>query len=260
MRLNIHRRFVLGLLMATVATVSVLGAAAQFAHRHVHHSHLSRVTNLFRLDTEYNLASWYSSLALMLCALVLALIAEARRRAGHEHARRWWGLAIIFFVLSLDEAMGLHELLNTVLQPLRGLSSMLYFPWVLPELAFAVVVFLIYWPLLRTLRQSIRIRILLAGCVYVFGAAGMEMISGWVLTRHSNLIIWYDAAASIEEILEMLGVLLFFDAITEYLVETISRVDIRLIGKPRRRRVRIPSAPIRPISRIGPGPPAPGIH
>src|SRR5215208_5096619 len=72
---------------------------------------------LFDLDKEANVPTLYSSVTILFCAGLLALIAGARKKGGKRDYLYWAGLAVIFLFLSVDETAGLHERL---IKPLRG--------------------------------------------------------------------------------------------------------------------------------------------
>ncbi|HEX5878718.1 MAG TPA: hypothetical protein VF468_10405 [Actinomycetota bacterium] len=89
---------------------------------------------LFDVNSEGNVPSWFSSMLLMGCALVAALLAALVRRAGGRDARCWAGLAVILSLLSLDEAVALHERLGGPAGEVLGDATRgpLHFAWVVP--------------------------------------------------------------------------------------------------------------------------------
>jgi hypothetical protein len=75
------------------------------------------------------------------CALVAALLAALVRRAGGRDARCWAGLAVILSLLSLDEAVALHERLGGPAGEVLGDATRgpLHFAWVVPGAVLALV-------------------------------------------------------------------------------------------------------------------------
>jgi hypothetical protein len=53
--------------------------------------------------------------------------------------------------------------------------------------------------------------------VYVFGVIGMEMIDGLFFPVESNFTLIYDFLTTIEESLEMLGIILFIYSLLKYM-------------------------------------------
>ena len=80
---------------------------------------VSRVTKfLLKFDAggEQTVAAWLSSMLMLLCAMVLFYIATMKRHGSEPYAMHWLGLSIIFCGLSMDEAVGLHEM---AIDPMR---------------------------------------------------------------------------------------------------------------------------------------------
>ena len=61
---------------------------------------------LFDLDEENNLPTWFSSFLLLNNAFFLALVA---RLESTQDKLQWTLMSIGFFILSVDEVAGLHE-------------------------------------------------------------------------------------------------------------------------------------------------------
>lgn len=64
---------------------------------------------LFELDREANIPTLYSSVTILLCAGLLAVIAVAEKRQQRRQYIYWLVLALTFLFLSIDETAGLHE-------------------------------------------------------------------------------------------------------------------------------------------------------
>lgn len=164
---------------------------------------------LWNVDEEPTVPTWYSSLALGFATLLLATIAGAERRAGGRDARYWTGLTIGFAILSLDEVAALHELANTFM-PIE---------WTIPGAIVALVVAALYVPFLRRLPAVFRVRFLLAGAVFLAGALVVEHLTGPHYFKYSMESMPYALMASLEEGLEMYGVVLWIRALLLYMEE-----------------------------------------
>ena len=93
---------------------------------------------------------------------------------------------------------------------------MLLYAWVVPGLVLVGAVFLLYARFLWRLPPRTRWRFLVAGGLYVGGALGMELLGGKLHTELGYNTPWYIAAAQLEEVLEMSGVIVFIDALLSY--------------------------------------------
>ncbi|HET6462678.1 MAG TPA: hypothetical protein VFH33_02670, partial [Candidatus Krumholzibacteria bacterium] len=78
--------------------------------------------------------------------------------------------------------------------------------------------------------------VLLAGIVYVAGAAGAEMIGAlYVHAFHTEHALGYDIECAIEESLEMTGIILFIYALLSY-IETQTAVEAAAVLKGKKKR------------------------
>lgn len=177
----------------------------------------------FNLDAEGNVPTWVAAAGLLLCALLLGLIAGAKRAAAARFAPHWRGLAVGFAFLSLDEAAQLHELLAA---PLRGRlrtsgalsGGWLYDAWVIPYAALALAVGLAYLRFLAELPARTRRLFLIAGGCYVTGALVMEVVSRpaqALAARHPTLA--YHASVLSQEAGELAGIAIFLYALLAYI-------------------------------------------
>jgi hypothetical protein len=226
------RRFML-LLSGIALGIILLGGTAQILRLEFTHGHLARIAGLFSLDNERNIATWYSTLLLLLAAGLLALNARAAKSGGRPFIIHWAVLAAIFIYLALDEGAALHEKVSLPMQSLLGAGGALRFAWVIPFGLLAAVVFLAYLPFLRHLPPRIAAMMLIAGGTYVFGAIGMETISGLVLSASDSggmNTTAYQAVAAGEEVLELTGVLVFIHALLTHLKSQVRAVHVAISG------------------------------
>jgi hypothetical protein len=202
-------------------TVQVLRYAFNYRERWI---------SLFNLDREINYPSWYSSFTLLFCGILLGIIAAAKKKQGYRYFRHWKVLGFIFVFFSLDEILSLHEIL--IIDDLRkalNLGGLFYFIWVIPGAIFVLLTALAYLKFLLHLPQKTRELFLLAGSIYVGGALGMEMVCGYYadVVGQRNLI--YGLMVSVEEILEMIGVIVFIYALLSYIGSHLENIDLRFI-------------------------------
>lgn len=167
----------------------------------------------FGLSYEQNLPTWYSSSLLLLCAVQLALAALVATKQRTPFRMHWWSLSLIFFYISLDEAATIHEGLSR----LFDFGGVLYFGWVVPAAIAVLALGLIYLPFLKHLDSSTRWNFVRAGCFYVGGALGVELLLGYWTDMHGTKNLGYGLIDLLEESMEILGVSLFFVALLEFL-------------------------------------------
>jgi hypothetical protein len=180
---------------------------------------------LFDVGQENNIPAWFSAGMLLLGAYLLATIALSLRYLDRRASRMWFGLAAIFAYLSLDEAARLHERTGPVVRhtlALFGIESRDYFnyaSWVVLGGLAVLVVVAIYARFFLSLPRSIRNLFILAGIVYCTGALGMELAGALWEARSptGRLNLTYVVLQSLEEFLEMAGIIVFVYALLEYL-------------------------------------------
>ncbi len=188
-----------------------------------------RWISLFNLDREINYPSWYSSFTLLFCAILLGIIASAKKKQGDRYFEHWKALAFMFVFFSLDEILSLHEIL--IINDLRKalhLGGIFYFIWVIPGAIFVAVTALAYLNFLLYLPRKIRDFFLLAGSIYVGGALGMEMVGGYYADAVTQRNLIYGLMVCVEEILEMVGVIVFIYALLSYIGSHLETIDLRL--------------------------------
>ncbi len=186
------------LVLATVF-FCVVGLAVELL-RHVgglDHAALS----LWSLSYEGNMPSWYASVLPLICAGLLAWIA-----AGEATDRpHWRALALGFVYISIDEAVGLHELLGELFDT----EGVLHFGWVIPAAAIVLTVGVTFLGFLRRLDPTTARRFIRAGGLYVTGAVLFELPLGWWTEQHGADSLGYALIDWCEETLELTALTAF---------------------------------------------------
>jgi hypothetical protein len=189
LRLTVHSRaYSLALLGLVVGFITV------HCGLHYYHHHIEEVPwlilQLFELDEENNLPTWFSSFLLLNVALLMFAGAGAGRARIPESF-----LAAGFLLLSVDEVAGLHETLNTATD----------INWAIPGGVLVLVLGAFFIPYLRSLEKGMGVLFILCGLIYVSGAVGIELLSE-DMDEDSYA---YSLATACEEGLEMVGVWAF---------------------------------------------------
>ena len=180
----------------------------------------------FDVDGEKNIPTYFASFALLSCSVLLAGIASFKKSANSRFILHWSALSIIFLLLSLDETVGFHELTIAPLRSALDAEGFLYYTWVVPGIAFLFVFVLSYLRFFINLPADIRRLFLFAGVLYVAGAVGGELVSG----RHADLYgtenMMYVTLVTIEEFLEMMGVLVFIYTLMSYMASHVNVIGL----------------------------------
>jgi uncharacterized membrane protein YhaH (DUF805 family) len=183
----------------------------------------------FQMGLEGNAPTWFSSILLLTCAALLAVIALMHRRQNDRYQRHWLGLAIVFAFLSCDEVAQVHEQLVGPMARIVQIDFFKYIAWVLvyfPLVAGGAVVYLAF---LRSLPKVYRRRFIVAATLYVGGAVGMELITGlYGYLIPNRPYHWIFVLA--EEVLEMSGAAYFAMTLARYLPETFPHARLSFVA------------------------------
>lgn len=192
-------------LLVAVAVVAGLGLAIELWHARSHAELVEILLPKLSLSYEANLPTWFSSSLLLACAVAAGSIAAARQPL-HRH---WWCIAALATYLSLDEAAEIHEHLGGHLDT----TGWLYFDWVVPASLIVVALVVVFVPFIRALHPRTRLRLIIAGAIYVGGALIMELPLGRWTDVHGSENLGYALIDWVEETMEMIGATLAFVAL-----------------------------------------------
>ena len=185
---------------------------------------------LFDLNEESNIPTFYSAFNLAICSILLAVITCKKQRINSRYTNHWKFLSAFFLLLSVDEIAMIHELLSVLRRPLNA-SGFLYFTWVIPAGLFVLIFTVTFSSFLKSLPKKIRNLFILAGIFYVGGAIGIEMISAYHAELHGENNLIYKVITTVEESLEMMGVLVFIYSLLFYLQNYLGSINLSVSFK-----------------------------
>lgn len=169
------------------------------------------------LDTEHNIASWWSSSLMLVSALIMLAFTKVEKGRGLYQSTIWVPMAAVFFLLSLDESASFHESFIAPLRGLLGLDGIFYFAWVIPAFFVLIAFGLFILRRFLALPRAIQAQFAVAGTIYVCGALGMELIGGWLTASGLKPSAYYSVSIIIEEGMEIIGLTVFFASLTRQL-------------------------------------------
>jgi len=186
-----------------------------------------QLTQTLNILEENNLPTLFSTILFLLAAASTALIAQS---ADAAHKNHWSFLCGLFIVCGIDESACFHERLSFYLQKSLGFQGALYYSWIIPAAVLVLVLTATYAPLVIKLASSARVKIIAAGAIFVTGAVGFEPIQGWIVSNNYYFQMEWLAItlASVEEVLELTGLILFIDGTLDHLTSSCSDLSISL--------------------------------
>ena len=187
--------------------------------------------HLFTFDAEANFPSLFSGVILALASLLLAVIAMLQKTICPRYIKYWRALSWIFLYIAIDEVCSIHELLIPILRGLFNTRGVLYFPWVIPAAILLTIFLIVFKDFILNLPPKTRSVFLLAGTVYVSGALGMEVLGGYLGDTIGFNTKAYWIVSTIEELLEMFGVVIFIYGLLSYIQSHLEELNFSLSFK-----------------------------
>jgi hypothetical protein len=212
-------------LIGLLFTANSLGI---FSKYYLNHDSVFGLVSLFDFNTEMNIPSFYSSVALLISCVLLFLIAQINQKTNSPYYS-WLGLSIIFLFLSIDEISSIHEGFGRHVKQLISTSGFLYYSWVIPYTIAVIIFFLVYIRFLLSLSLKIRTLFICSGGIFLTGAVGFEMLGGRQDQLYGATTFLYTIYYTIEELLEMFGIALFNFTLLTYLFDDDTPVNLTLI-------------------------------
>lgn len=186
---------------------------------------------LFYLDAEANIPTLFSTILLLLASLLLALIAVFKKVCQDAFRRHWTFLSFILLYMAIDEASEVHEMLNRLGWRITGqkrTGGIFHYGWVMFGMAMAAAVALSYLKFFLHLPGRTKIQLITAAVTFLGGALGVEILEGFYSASHggeNNLGM--SMLVTVEEGLEMAGVIIFINALLAYIHSCQTEVRLR---------------------------------
>ena len=197
----------LGILIGVLVLAGIVSMLLEYQFGH---PHVQGLVETFSLDGEGTAGAYFSSIQLLIAAGLLTVLARAHRDDRRE-ARYWAVLAVGFFLMSADEAIGLHEKLAPPVRELLGerARGVFYFPWVIPAAAGVGALGIYFVPFVLKLPQPTRAGFVFAGVLFVGGAVVVEALEGRYVEAHGSENLGFHGYVVVEETMEMTGIWVF---------------------------------------------------
>ena len=181
----------------------------------------------FSLEEEGNFPAYFSAFILLVSAALFTLIGKGRRLQQHGSWKYWSGLGFIFLFLSLDEAVQIHEKLDTeLIWSSFDTTGLLAWPWVILYASLSLGLLSLYFRFWLSLSTGYRIAYAVAAFVYIGSALGFEMLEALEYTTHGRVTTRYIIYTSLEEILEMAAIIFLIHTNLQYLISRIPNLNI----------------------------------
>jgi hypothetical protein len=169
----------------------------------------------FDVDRESTIPAWLTSSLLLLAALATASL--NRKLPPDRQSRYWHVLAFVLLVMSADEAVAVHEEVGDQLDQLLDVGGALRYAWVIPAALIVLGLALTSRGAFRKLPRGTARTMLLGIALYLSGALLLEPLGSSLKEADDASALAVAAQATVEELLEMLGVGVYLYALLVYL-------------------------------------------
>ena len=205
-------------LLAIIAGLIMLHLVTQYM-RYGLQSNAVALINLFDVDYESSVPTWFSQELLLMAAVLFAWIAFAKWQSHDRWRWHWGSLAMIFVYLSIDEGAMIHEVLTPVMRRLLGIEAdpgIFANAWVLAAAPVVLLVGLLYVRFITTLPGRTRAGLLVAAGLYLSAVLIIELM-GSILVLPYMSMTYNGYMVALEEGIEMLGVAVLIRTLLDYL-------------------------------------------
>lgn len=216
-------------LIIVVIALNAIGFIGRLVEYRLGIKETTEFVRLFHVAEEGNITSWYSSLSLLFCAILLAFIANVKKSAKDVYGKHWGILSLIFVFLSLDEAATIHEISILPLRKLLNLTGVLHYSWVIVAIPLLLFFLFYFSRFLISLPKDTRNLFVFAGIVFVGGALGLEMVSGYLLSSEmERRLVFNSLSITLEELAENVGIVIYIYALLFYIKTHLEAKEIVL--------------------------------
>ncbi len=210
----IHPKKVLVFLLSIAISLILVNCLVWFLNR-TNSQSMAGINRLFNLNTEANIPTTFSVLLLFTVFLLLLLKTWKIRREKKPFFFQWALLTGGFLYICIDEGAAIHEMLVPILAKFVDIGpyGIFTFNWVLVAIIILPILGFIFRKFLFQLPRPILVLFIISGSLYIIGSIGMEMLGGIIAQLYKTKSLEYFLEYTVEESLEMFGVILFLYAL-----------------------------------------------
>jgi len=248
--LQLRPRLIIGFLLLAFAVLLGLHIAGRVAIHEFGHARNGWVS-FFDIDLEQNLPTLFSSQLFLLSALLLTVISALERQRGNGYWLYWGLYALLFWYLSADDMLYLHDRLNRPMRAALGANGALYEAWIVPFGIGLTALAVISIGYLRSLPRRSLVLMLIAGFIFVGCKIGLEMLVGiheqaqWLALHpgldpaasHTSqdappLDLYHDVVSTFKHSGKFIGLIIYIYALLSHLQLITTEVRVRTASTP----------------------------
>jgi hypothetical protein len=170
---------------------------------------------LLDVGLEQSVFTWLSVTTLFFAAFLFFVCGRAVASHGGRLRWHWYFLAAVFLLLSMDDAISIHEKISEMLESRIDNTGLLHFAWAAPAGVISLLGLIAFIPFIRSFPPRLAVLLLLSAAVFLGGAVGLEMVNGSI-AEVEGASLRYRMLTNVEEGLEVAGVMMLIYALLSY--------------------------------------------
>lgn len=191
-------------ILSTIAILLIIANIVMlFIYFLVHNPNKFDFVQMVDLDQESNLPTFFSSTILLIAGFLFYLLSKS----SIKEKKYWLGLSLIFVFLAFDESAQIHETLGDYTEKFVESNGYLYYPWVISYTILVMVLGIVYMHFFWRMKSNIFWSFMGSAFMYLSGAIGFELLGAKEASLHGSDTLIYCTYYTIEESLEMFGVI-----------------------------------------------------
>ena len=199
-------------LLGITGVISLIHIAILITYYRIDDENVFDFVPWFDMDYEANLPTLFTALLFFVNSLILLCIALLHKSETVGKKLPWFILSFVFLFLCLDESTKIHEYAGDYMENFVTAEGYLYFPWFIPYMTALAVLCLLFLPFFLSLPVQTKKLYILSLAVFLTGAVFLDILGAEEADNVGTFSIRYSVLYTIEEILEMLGLIVFLHA------------------------------------------------
>lgn len=183
------------------------------------HRHLLGFARLFYFDTRGSLSHYFISILLLTSSLLLYLIAMSHKSEGGRHWIHWSILSFVFLSMSLDKLLRVREIPIHMFWKAFAKTGLSYPIWIFFKVTLFMLFVTVFLRFFLRLPSRVRLLVFVAAFLFVAGGIGVDNLSSYLHFNKNISDLSYSVMSTVEESMEMLGIIVFIHALLGYLAE-----------------------------------------
>jgi len=234
LRLSISVRRVVQGLTVLILALSVVSFIGQVVSEFIitDNDYVERIAHWLDVNAEASIPTWYAALALMSCSVLLAIVALATRRRGRPYPIQWGLLSIGFALLSLEEIIGVHsqatKVLRSALSSTDGAGTGYALILGAVVLVGIIVLVALFGRFFLHLPRRTRMLFGIGIVTYLIGVLASDAVGDYLRGAFGGEGLLSIVILTLEEALEMIGVLILIYALLDYIRTFVGGVQIEI--------------------------------